>query len=207
MIFSRDEWPGGHNIAYSPAIWRRILSEWDGVGMNFDPSHLVWQMIDIPRFIAEFGAAHPTWFRRLRAYLVRMARFGGREGARQEAVRAMDVMRKGFRAWLGPTARVGVDRVPAGRGDLLRVPPQATPAELVRPVERLLVVALLDVDSGGHAQARLDHLGIGRAGLPGVNGGQVRPGRADDGQSGCGGMSSREYSTRCSSNDAASNMG
>jgi sugar phosphate isomerase/epimerase len=55
MIFSRDEWPGGHNIAYSPAIWRRILSEWDGVGMNFDPSHLIWQMIDIPRFIAEFG--------------------------------------------------------------------------------------------------------------------------------------------------------
>ena len=55
MIFSGDEWPGGHNIAYSPAIWRRILSEWDGVGMNFDPSHLIWQMIDIPRFIAEFG--------------------------------------------------------------------------------------------------------------------------------------------------------
>lgn len=55
MIFSRDEWPGGHNIAYSPKIWRRIL-EWDGVGMNFDPSHLVWQMIDVPRFIREFGS-------------------------------------------------------------------------------------------------------------------------------------------------------
>ncbi|NAZ35650.1 sugar phosphate isomerase/epimerase [Rubellimicrobium sp. CFH 75288] len=55
MIFSRDEWPGGHNIAYSPRIWRRIL-EWDGVGMNFDPSHLVWQMIDIGRFIREFGS-------------------------------------------------------------------------------------------------------------------------------------------------------
>jgi sugar phosphate isomerase/epimerase len=38
-------------------MWRRILSDWDGVGMNFDPSHLVWQMIDIPRFIAEFGPA------------------------------------------------------------------------------------------------------------------------------------------------------
>ncbi len=57
MIFSRDEWPGGHNIAYSPKIWRRILEEWDeGVGMNFDPSHLVWQMIDQGRFIREFGA-------------------------------------------------------------------------------------------------------------------------------------------------------
>lgn len=56
MIFSRDEWPGGHNIAYSPKIWRRIFDQWgDGVGMNFDPSHLVWQMIDQARFIREFG--------------------------------------------------------------------------------------------------------------------------------------------------------
>lgn len=56
MIFSYDEWPGGHNIAYSPYIWRRILEAWGGdVGMNFDPSHLVWQMIDKERFIREFG--------------------------------------------------------------------------------------------------------------------------------------------------------
>lgn len=56
MIFSGDEWPGGHNIAYSPRIWRRIFESWDGVGMNFDPSHLVLQMIDQGRFIREFGA-------------------------------------------------------------------------------------------------------------------------------------------------------
>ena len=56
MIFSRDEWPGGHNIATSPRIWRRILEAWGGdVGMNFDPSHLVWQMIDQARFLREFG--------------------------------------------------------------------------------------------------------------------------------------------------------
>ena len=55
MIFSHDEWPGGHNIAYSPKIWRRIFEAWDGVGMNYDPSHLVWQMIDQTRFIREFG--------------------------------------------------------------------------------------------------------------------------------------------------------
>ena len=56
MIFSTDEWPGGHNIAYAPYIWRRILSAWGGdVGMNYDPSHLVWQMIDQARFIREFG--------------------------------------------------------------------------------------------------------------------------------------------------------
>ncbi|WP_298849081.1 sugar phosphate isomerase/epimerase [uncultured Ruegeria sp.] len=56
MIFSYDEWPGGHNIAYSPKIWRRIFEEWgDDVGMNFDPSHLIWQFIDQTRFIKEFG--------------------------------------------------------------------------------------------------------------------------------------------------------
>lgn len=56
MLFSQDEWPAGHNIAYSPKIWRRIFEEWGGsVGMNFDPSHLVWQMIDQSRFIEEFG--------------------------------------------------------------------------------------------------------------------------------------------------------
>jgi sugar phosphate isomerase/epimerase len=58
MIFSDDEWPGGHNIAYSPRIWRRILEAWGGaVGLNFDPSHLVWQMIDQARFVREFGPA------------------------------------------------------------------------------------------------------------------------------------------------------
>lgn len=56
MIFSYDEWPGGHNIAYSPYIWRRILETWQGaIGMNYDPSHLVLQMIDQARFIREFG--------------------------------------------------------------------------------------------------------------------------------------------------------
>ena len=56
MIFSHDEWPGGKNIAWSPYIWRRILEEWGGmIGLNYDPSHLVWLMIDQGRFIREFG--------------------------------------------------------------------------------------------------------------------------------------------------------
>ena len=56
MIFSHDEWPGGHNIAWSPYIWRRILDQWGGtIGLNYDPSHLVWLMIDQERFIREFG--------------------------------------------------------------------------------------------------------------------------------------------------------
>jgi sugar phosphate isomerase/epimerase len=56
MLFSADEWPGGHNLATNPRIWRRILEHWgETIGLNFDPSHLVLQMIDIPRFIREFG--------------------------------------------------------------------------------------------------------------------------------------------------------
>jgi sugar phosphate isomerase/epimerase len=57
MIFSYDEWPGGHNLAHTPRAWRRILEAWGGtIGLNFDPSHLVLQMIDMERFIREFGA-------------------------------------------------------------------------------------------------------------------------------------------------------
>ena len=56
MIFSYDEWPAGNNIAWSPYIWRRIIATWgDTIGLNYDPSHLVWLMIDQERFIREFG--------------------------------------------------------------------------------------------------------------------------------------------------------
>jgi len=56
MIFSRSEWPAGHNIAWSPYIWRRIIETWgETIGLNYDPSHLVWLMIDQERFIHEFG--------------------------------------------------------------------------------------------------------------------------------------------------------
>jgi sugar phosphate isomerase/epimerase len=56
MIFSLDEWPSGHNVAHTPNIWRQMFEEFGPtVGMNLDPSHLVWQMIDIERVIAEFG--------------------------------------------------------------------------------------------------------------------------------------------------------
>jgi len=57
MIFSYDEWPGGDNLAYAPAIWREMFTAIpdDNFGLNFDPSHLVWQMIDIERAVHEFG--------------------------------------------------------------------------------------------------------------------------------------------------------
>lgn len=57
MIFSYDEWPGGNNLASTPAIWRRmweIIPE-DNFGLNLDPSHLILQMIDYERVIREFA--------------------------------------------------------------------------------------------------------------------------------------------------------
>jgi sugar phosphate isomerase/epimerase len=57
MIFSADEWPGGDNLAFAPAVWRSMFEivPDPNFGLNFDPSHLVWQFIDCPRAIREFG--------------------------------------------------------------------------------------------------------------------------------------------------------
>lgn len=57
MIFSYDEWPGGNNLATTPAIWKQmweIIPE-DNFGLNLDPSHLIWQMIDYERVVREFA--------------------------------------------------------------------------------------------------------------------------------------------------------
>ena len=57
MAFSNDEWPGGKNLAIAPAVWRRMFNDIpsDNFGLNFDPSHLVWQQIDIGQAIREFA--------------------------------------------------------------------------------------------------------------------------------------------------------
>ncbi len=56
MIFTYDEWPGGCNLATTPAIWRRMFSEINSpfFGLNYDPSHMVWQQMDYIRPIYEF---------------------------------------------------------------------------------------------------------------------------------------------------------
>lgn len=56
MYFSGDEWPGGKNMAATPAVWRWMFSEIDSpnFGLNYDPSHLIWQFIDYIRPMEEF---------------------------------------------------------------------------------------------------------------------------------------------------------
>ena len=56
MSFTRDEWPGGKNLASSPAIWRRMFSDIasESFGLNYDPSHLAFQRMDWLKPLREF---------------------------------------------------------------------------------------------------------------------------------------------------------
>ncbi len=56
MLFTDDEWPGGQNLMTTPANWRKIFEILDSpnFGINYDPSHFVWQQIDYIRPLYEF---------------------------------------------------------------------------------------------------------------------------------------------------------
>ncbi|EEX67794.1 sugar phosphate isomerase/epimerase family protein [Mitsuokella multacida] len=56
MWFTEDEWPGGQNLMTSPANWRKVFEilPYDNFGINYDPSHFVWQQIDYIKPIYEF---------------------------------------------------------------------------------------------------------------------------------------------------------
>lgn len=56
MLFTEDEWPGGQNIMTTPAIWRKVFDilDSDFIGINYDPSHFIWQQIDYIKPLYEF---------------------------------------------------------------------------------------------------------------------------------------------------------
>ncbi|HTN73819.1 MAG TPA: sugar phosphate isomerase/epimerase family protein [Pirellulaceae bacterium] len=58
MLFTRDEWPGGKNLATSPRIWRRMFNDIpsDSFGLNYDPSHMIWQQMDYLAPLREFAS-------------------------------------------------------------------------------------------------------------------------------------------------------
>ena len=58
MYFTYDEWPKGQNLAYSPAIWRKMfeLIPDANFGLNYDPSHLLWMQMDYLKPLREFTA-------------------------------------------------------------------------------------------------------------------------------------------------------
>ncbi len=57
MSFGPDEWPGGKNLAYSPAIWRRMFEDLpdECFGLNYDPSHLLFMRMDPYAPIRQFA--------------------------------------------------------------------------------------------------------------------------------------------------------
>ncbi len=56
MLFGPDEWPGGKNLATTPAIWRRMFEEIPSpsFGLNYDPSHMILQHMDYLAPLDEF---------------------------------------------------------------------------------------------------------------------------------------------------------
>ena len=56
MLFGSDQWPGGQNLMCTPAIFRKLFSIIDSpsFGLNFDPSHYVWQGLDYVQTVHEF---------------------------------------------------------------------------------------------------------------------------------------------------------
>ena len=56
MLFGRDQWPGGQNLMTTPAIWRKLFAIIDSpyFGINYDPSHFIWQQMDYIKPIYEF---------------------------------------------------------------------------------------------------------------------------------------------------------
>ena len=56
MLFGPDQWPNGQNLMRSPALYRRLfeLIPSPNFGLNFDPSHYVWQGMDYIKTIYDF---------------------------------------------------------------------------------------------------------------------------------------------------------
>lgn len=56
MLFTNDEWPGGQNLMTSPSNWRKVfeLLPTKRLGINYDPSHFIWQQIDYIAPLYEF---------------------------------------------------------------------------------------------------------------------------------------------------------
>ncbi len=56
MLFGADQWPGGQNLMTTPVIWHKVFDilHSDYLGINYDPSHFVWQMMDYIAPLYEF---------------------------------------------------------------------------------------------------------------------------------------------------------
>ena len=56
MLFGSDQWPGGQNLMTTPSNWEKVFKVLPSkyLGINYDPSHFVWQMVDYIKPIYKF---------------------------------------------------------------------------------------------------------------------------------------------------------
>ncbi len=56
MLFDQGQWPGGQNLMTTPYIWQKVFEILDSpyLGINYDPSHFVWQRVDYIKPIYQF---------------------------------------------------------------------------------------------------------------------------------------------------------
>lgn len=79
MLFGPDQWPGGQNLMTTPAIWKRVFEilDYDNLGINYDPSHFVWQMIDYIKPIYEFkNRIFHVHFKDIKIYRDKLDQYG-----------------------------------------------------------------------------------------------------------------------------------
>lgn len=79
MLFSTDEWPGGLNLATTPAIWKAMFEAIPSpyFGLNYDPSHMVWQQMDYIKPIYEFkDRIFHVHFKDIKVYKDKLDRVG-----------------------------------------------------------------------------------------------------------------------------------
>jgi sugar phosphate isomerase/epimerase len=79
MWFTGDEWPGGKNLATTPAIWDQLFDIIPNktLGLNYDPSHLVWQMMDEVQPIYDYAdRLHHIHLKDVKVYRNKLNRVG-----------------------------------------------------------------------------------------------------------------------------------
>ena len=79
MLFGADQWPGGQNLMTSPKIWRTVFDMIPSkfFGLNYDPSHFVWQMMDYIQPIYDFrDKIFHVHFKDIKLYPDKLAQVG-----------------------------------------------------------------------------------------------------------------------------------